>query len=520
MLYPNDFVKKLWAKIPAYIKTTFFATMAIGLLVHIYFFTNFFPNHDAFALFDDYYLSSTQGRWFAIVPGTMAGTFPTPWVNGFFGILYVAVAACFVAATLKINAPLHCVLLGGLMVTFPTVTGTIVYVTYIDILLFAVLPASMAVYFTLRYKFGCIAGVFLVMFSLGCYQSYIAVTACLAVGVLLLDILQNEAPVKRVVWKGVKLLAMLVAGILLYLVVVKVIFSFVPATSYQGISSMGSISFSQLPGMFKKVFSGIAGYYMLGARQFHYGFLGVLFPVVCVAAVVLAAILVYKRKVYKNPGKLVLLGVLVVLYLVAANLVQLMGAQVVYINMMYGLVMLPVLVLALMDRVYSAKLDFKKAVAVAGKCACWFLCLVMSLYIFNYSILANKAYAKLNIAYEQGYAYMVELITRIESTEGYTQGVHVVFVGTPGLSIEQHEPFGEVNGIYGATGNLVSTYSYPQFMRNILGFGGQMVPLPEETLEEIYSNEEFLAMPCYPAAGAVQRIDDMVVVKFEEPPFV
>ncbi len=95
-------------------KTAFVATFIIGLLTHIYKFTNNFPNHDSLY---NYYTDQNvvgSGRWFLSVACGLSSWFDLPWVNGLFSVFYIALTAVIIVNVFKITNLAQIVIGGGL----------------------------------------------------------------------------------------------------------------------------------------------------------------------------------------------------------------------------------------------------------------------------------------------------------------------------------------------------------------------------------------------------------------------
>jgi len=169
---PSSVGPMVWRKIPRYIKITFFSTMIIGLVTHMYMLTNKIPcNDDVLQLVDSLSYLASSGRWFLTVPAAISSEFSMPWVNGLLTVFYVAVAACFTASMLKVRKTLYCVLLGAVMVTFPPLTDTIPYMQCVDAYLFAMMLCCIGIYLAQKYKWGFLPAIPLIVCSLATYQA-------------------------------------------------------------------------------------------------------------------------------------------------------------------------------------------------------------------------------------------------------------------------------------------------------------------------------------------------------------
>ena len=183
--------------------------------------------------------------------------------------------------------------------------------------------------------------------------------------------------------------------------------------------------------------------------------------------------------------------------------------------MVYGLVLLPIAVITLMELAQNyLTSEIRRGIRFAIQAFCWIISIIIGICIYHYGILANKVYTKAHIVYEQTFAYTVELVTRIQNTEGYTIDKPIIFIGTPGETINQIKIFKELHGFLGVNDNIAATYSYPMFIENFLGFRkgiefGNPSHIAQYQLEQILDD-----MPLYPEVGSIRMVNDAIIVKF------
>jgi hypothetical protein len=139
----------------------------------------------------------------------------------------------------------------------------------------------------------------------------------------------------------------------------------------------------------------------------------------------------------------------------------------------------------------------------------------MSLAVYNYWILSNQAYFKLNIAYQTTYAQSILLVSHIQSLDGYEYDMDIVIVGS--AHIPQGIP--ELNQITlsGVVGpELFGDWTYPFFLRHFMNFTQNVVHLRVSDIR--YGDHEFpdivRDMPVYPDDGSVKIIDGVIYVRF------
>jgi hypothetical protein len=201
-----------------------------------------------------------------------------------------------------------------------------------------------------------------------------------------------------------------------------------------------------------------------------------------------------------------------------------MGPALVHDLMIYGTVFILVFVLVIADLYFSdfsstsdwASTRLKKMLFVKVASAfVWIITLAMSLTVYNYWILTNQAYFKLNIAYQTTYAQSILLLSQIQSLDGYDYDMDIVIVGSP--HIPQGIPELEQITIAGIVGpELFGDWTYPFFLRHFLNFTQNVEYWRDTSIR--YGNPEFpdevWDMPIFPNDGSIAIFDDSIYVRF------
>ena len=255
---------KRWLQTPEF--TAFAAAVVYGLLVHSFALNNILHNHDNIASQPGGYGTSVPlGRWFLEYLGQFldkAGlNYNLPFVNGFVYILLVAAAAAVLVSVLKLRGQVSAALVGALFVAFPTVTATMIYRFTVIFYGISVLMAVLSVWILGRFRGSWAVSAVLVALSMGIYQAYVPLTIALMVLQLILMGLRQEADGKQLVLRGFADCAVLVLGLALYLIGMKATVAafHIALTDYQGVSTMGSVSLSQLPRLVVKGLKAVCG---------------------------------------------------------------------------------------------------------------------------------------------------------------------------------------------------------------------------------------------------------------------
>lgn len=115
-LYGNK-VKNTW-------KIAFFSAFFLGLLVHMYQFTNYSPNHDGLYNFYGSQNMIGSGRWFLAAACSLSTFFDLPWVIGVVSVTFMALTAAVITEVFGMENPCLIVVCSGLLVSFPAVAET------------------------------------------------------------------------------------------------------------------------------------------------------------------------------------------------------------------------------------------------------------------------------------------------------------------------------------------------------------------------------------------------------------
>lgn len=139
--------------------------------------------------------------------------------------------------------------------------------------------------------------------------------------------------------------------------------------------------------------------------------------------------------------------------------------------------------------------------------------LLLSLMIFLNVRFANVCYAKEEVLQSQTISYYTTLISRIESIEGYSDDLPVIYINEFKKSDNNFKGvrnFDTINmDLYGAT-DLINNYVWRGTMSLWCGFSptiGNIEDVDEELIKD---------MPCYPKDGSIKIINGNIVVKFAD----
>lgn len=490
-------------------KTGFLATWIIGLLAHAYRFFNFLPTWDSMFNFTGTGATFWSGRCFLGYFSGISSKYDMPWVNGALSLFYISIAVVMLIDLFEIRQRLYCVLLAGLVVSFPTVTSTFAYMFTADGYMMAFLLSVMGIWLTCKFKHGVWFGAVCIGLSMGTYQAYISVTLMVVLLVALKALLIDKKTFKTAFLEYWKCLAAVVGGAVFYKVVDSLfnIYYGITLTGYQGIDSVGILTLAQYKEALRKTFSALAHLWCLHNGLLHTNKYGLVNAAVVGGILLGTVILIVKNKTYKDIAGVIVTVIAVIVMPLAAFSVNFVSPGTSY----HTLMEMGVCFIYLLLLLYIAKGGWEKkagrALQVLGVLVLAFLC------YFN-TINANIAYNSMNLSYEKSYAVCSNILDRIEQLDEYPEISKVVLIGdyhavSGGIDELTPQIMGVSQDIY-----LKGDYHYISMWNYCFGRSFAMATGAEK--EAIRQTEEYQSLDVYPARNCVAVINDTIVVKLSE----
>lgn len=138
---------------------------------------------------------------------------------------------------------------------------------------------------------------------------------------------------------------------------------------------------------------------------------------------------------------------------------------------------------------------------------------ILLLLALSYVRYDNICYLKLDFMQEQAKSYMTQLAARIQSADGYEDGMSVVYMNEQSkesAALTGMDEFSCVITQPYTVNTLINDYAWRTFMKMWCGFD----PPVWEVDDTFDDRDDVKAIPRYPAPGSVQRIENVMVVKF------
>lgn len=485
-----------------------FSALFFGFLAHAFAFTNKLVNHDEVQSLFSKGGTVILGRWGL---GALDSVFPNvsmPWIYGVMTLFLLAVSVCILVRVLRIRDKWMQALAAGLVITFPSLTGTFGYMftssSYGVAFLLAVLSVWLLHGKCVWYRLGALMCMVL---SLSIYQAYVSITASLLVLVLIRQLL-DDGDAAAVFRRGLCYVLFLALGLGLYFGLTQVVLRLKHVQ--MGTYASGSIAFDMraLPGNILLAYRA----FFLNFRETALGLIPTAVSrVVHLLLLGCAAVLLIFLTAGKGrkPASLLLLSALVAALPLAVNCMYLFTTpQSIHTLVMYSFVCVYLLVLVLADEglVFAgSRARLLRRVCLNGVVVLSAVIILVNTYV------ANEAYLTLHLRYENAYAFYTALLADLRQSPEFTEGTRLAVIGTWDDPDFYEKELDFTNSLTGVTGFKPDSYSNQRFLQYYIGLS---IPLasPEE-MDQIAATAEYAAMPRYPYYGSTQKIGDIMVVK-------
>lgn len=531
----SDCFERRWNKIPSQVKTAFFSAWIVGFVAHVAFLTNRFFNHDSLmsVLVDaNSTFALQQGKWFNLPAGLLIhGNLFSAATVIVVGLLILATTAALTVSILNIQSKLWSAIIGSFLVLFPSVMSTNTYLSTATFF-FALLLATLSVYFTVKVKHGFWLGIVFLTFSCGTYSVYIGYAAGLFVMLEIIALLNGKQSVKEILLAGLKYIVVLLVSVFLYYVILKITLSVLDASlmGYRNIDRIGQFSLASLFHATTESYRKVLYFFIYGIHLYRTSFfIEPMFRVMNWATLFLAAaasiMLGIRNGILKSLPRIALSAVLVLVFPLAIHAIGILG-QNAYTHwiMIYPFVLVYVYMLMCMDQIEQIvreprreiplKMFARRSVRISAVA----VLIVSLLLIRQWFFTTNQGYEFLRYANENAYAAGILLVDDMRETDGYEANTPVVLAGSRAPEAFQYVTgdFAQIASADGAyyTGlklAVVDNIHLQTLLRNWVGVS--ITYADDETSARVSASPEVAAMPIYPAMGSIAMMDGCLVVK-------
>ncbi len=485
----------------------FLSTLIAGLLAHAFVLTNKLPNHDDVSYLFSKGETIRSGRWGLELLRYVIPDISMPWLHGIVSLLLIAVSVCLIVSMFHIRSRLGQALLSGLIVCFPSQTGTFCYMFTSSAYAIAFLFSVLAVWEARKAKWKhWLLSVFFIVLMFSIYQAYISLTASLMILLLIRDILDaGSRPCALAVFKrGLLYVALLFAGLELYRLTITFSLSFVggEVNRYTNEAQYMAPKFPAGIAVAYRffVYNLTSRYNMLivsrSSRVLH--FIGLGLSLTGLASSQIRA---------KNlPNTLLLLFCLAVLPFGICCMYIEIYWNAIHTLVLYSYISLYVLMIITIEELPKSVVSLSKDL----------LHVLLTIILVINICFANRTYMKLFLEYENAYSLATTLVTQIRAIPGYNEEMEVAFYPSAGWALSFAPGFGtqeeNEHDVMGVQSQLLTGYTEDDFFRYYLG--QELNVLPFEEAAALYEDARVQAMPVYPDSGSIAVIDDVIFIRF------
>ncbi len=469
--------------------------LAVGLLAHGFAFTNKLLNADEVSALFGKGEGVCSGRWLLDATGILFPNASMPWIYGLISIFLFSVTVCLTIRIFEIRNPFLQGMLAAVFLSFPSLTGLYCFFFTSVSFAFSLLLAVLSVYCGRRDGVtAAVAGVLLLVLSLGIYQAYLAVASSFYLLLMIRRLLRGEEETKNIFLFGLRALGILAAALLLYYACSRIALVLSDKNFVENAASSASLPYRIALAYNALLKTLTRGYFGLVPR-----------PLSRVVHLLGAALLLvfFIRWFLKNRDlKRGLLMALCLLLLPLSMNCMFLAANVEMIHtlVLYSFVCVYVLTMIAVESLEGRAGRIGRDAVLAGL----LLVVIVNIYF------ANETYLKLYLQYENAYAAYSGIITQIRQTEGFDESCRIAVVGS-GENALYHPDKLDTGELIGPERDLVNIYSKEMLLRYYLGFDADYLSIDECWLLSL--DPRVREMPCYPYYGSVKKIDDIIVVK-------
>ena len=479
---------------------TALCVLVFSVTAHGYRFVNLMFNGDSLLLYQtDQSWKYSIGRIFQPFYWKVRGDLVAPMLIATFATLYFMAAVILIVHLFRLRSKWQIAFLCGLLTINITTTST--YATDFhegDTYMLSLLCAVLCVvlfrkkHLVLASGFACLC--------LGLYQAYIQVVVGLLILLFIQDLLNGESA-RNVLFSGLKSLATLLCGGILYTVVMKLILkmhSIELADHYNGLTGVGDYNGVSVPALILRTYQYIF-HEWLHPQTFRSSIIGLINAALLLLAV--AGFLWLLVTKVKQLDSRILLVVLLLVLPFGLNVVYFISKGMEHTLMTFSFWLVYLFILMILQR--CPKITDKK---LPG----YLCCAAMGLCIWCNLVYANQTYLKIALAEKATDAFMNRVVDRLEQTEGYVPGeTPIAIVGLMPTS----PLYKGMDGFEDVTGRTMDAYTvswehtYYLYLDNILNYPVKESYLPEADQKAVD------AMPVFPADGCCAFIGDTLVIK-------
>ncbi|WP_405374359.1 glucosyltransferase domain-containing protein [Pseudobutyrivibrio sp.] len=516
-------IKEYWAKIID-LKILLFSIVAFVGIHGEMIFNKLSWGDDMMLITNGDFHFDTNGRWFAMflwnLVKTYTGAESLPTFSAMVAALSLALIACLYIYLFDIEGIPSKFAVSLVVVSIPSIASHLGYMTFMGLDYFGLLIAVLSV-LIIADKHECkvwrfiLASVVLCL-ALGMYQWHLTVYLTSVLLILIYEILSDDGlKITKFLTRGIYLVGSALLGLGLYLGVLKWYLKHynIWLNWYAGIDTYGIVSFDEYIARLKLAYTDFWTP-AIDTRYAIFPFHNESWHIWLMRILIIGALLIVAKLIIeKKYIAIAQFAFCVAIVPMAFNFnFILYGEQNTHAIHMWHFCLLFLMIIWMYKESLSFFVEFIKNEKLKTVIAALSIIPVAFVLLFGvvWARYDNVNYLTAELHQSQSVSYLNRMIARMESQEGYHSDMPVAIIGDRNNIIDNDIRIYDkvINPYQYNPINCGDTYAY---LKNLCGYAPAAIADPEEM--GLYSNEEFLAMPCYPDAGSIKVIEGVLVVK-------
>lgn len=460
------------------------------------------------------YWETQQGRWALRLFDALTNGMHPPFATVLASCLFLALGALLVCDLLRLRRPLLRTVTVLLLVCSQFVQNLLSYRFCSAAYAASVLLAVLAVWCVDRLspRVGVAGGAFCLTFSVALYQTGLGVAAVLCLFVLIFRLLLEPEALRPTLAELVRMLLMGAAGMILYLVVLKVLLAVYGVTlaDINGINQVGVQTLLQLPRGIACAYRDFMEYFTGRSITQNYYATRPATALLLLLAGAAGLRLLWRARTHRGACGLAVL--LVLLVPAAANVTDIINPNTqILLRMAAAMALVPLFAAALAATLPACKIKGADLTAAVVLVAAVFL-------VRGYSLQSTNDMRVLQSDKQQAVTVAGQIAEDLLANEACQAGMPVAVLGRPsdGLYQEPCPTYREKANLYVQwgvfwLGTQDNMDTWDRLFRDELGLS--MNWCSYEQAEALRETEAYAAMPMYPQQGSIAVLDGVLVVK-------
>lgn len=538
-------IEDFFKGIPFNMKITICASFIIGLLGHMFCYTNILFLHDAAGVYWNsisFADAASGSRWLYPVYDWILNGVQMPWLDGTFTLLLYGISAWVVCEILNIRRKVLIIFVAGLMVLSPTAIASNCYLSSAPIYASALLFSCLAIYAFYEWKHGIIWCLAFLLICEGSYAAYVGFSICLFFLRMYTILLEAKEDEELKLLKEHFVVLFCVLGSLIASFGIMKLLQTGTMASLQG--RILEVPNAGINTYFDNVYTTLraVGFYFLPFGSASYMQERPIVYTIFIISIITTSLMYLKllvdNKFWKRKICVLLLMADVILLPFAMNFLGLITWT--HTLMQFAFITPWIFCLHIYEYVLENDVVFPNKKRWLKQGYSWIVILLFVSSLYNWYVMANTVYMKEAVLYEAGISLTNRIVDRIESTEEYKPGeTSVVFIGN---TREHYAPYHEgfeicdsIAGIGSGWWDTSLTFNYPliKYIQQHLGINMEILNESHETgismnhlaqvlaekdisIDEKVLEEQIGNMESYPSSGCVKYIGDVLVFKLSD----